>query len=107
MRNGMWHKLKDGYRKFVRDTPGQRFMNFHRRWHQQVKGPGPSVGMVVIGLILIALGIVLGFVPGIPGFVLFLPGLAMIAAPFGTPAEWLDRAEVAIRRIWKRFRRRP
>jgi len=21
MRNGMWHKLKDGYRKFVRDTP--------------------------------------------------------------------------------------
>jgi len=102
----MWKKFKDGYHKFLRERPGKRFVHFHRRWHQDVKGPGRTIGMVVIGFILIAGGIVLGFIPGIPGFVLLLPGVAMIAGPFRTPAEWLDRAEVAIRTILKRFRRR-
>ena len=102
----MWKELKNACRKLIRDRPGRRFLNFHRRWHRQVKGPGLSIAMVVIGLVLVAGGVVFGFFPVIPGFVFVLPGIAMIVAPFRPPAEWLDRTEVAIRRTWRKLRHR-
>ena len=93
-------KLKDGYRQFVHDIPGERFVNLHHRWHGKGRGPGTIIGFVT-GIILIVVGILLGLVPGVPGIVLGFLGLGVIAAQSRLLAKKLDRAEVALRACLK------
>jgi hypothetical protein len=44
-------------------------------------------------------------IPG-PGIPILALGLALIAQEFAVLARWLDRAELKLRRLWKRWRGR-
>ena len=95
-----------GYRQFVEDAPGQRFINAYQRWKGSGQNPLVDVAIIVAGVFLIVVGILLALVPGVPGIVLGVPGLALIATRFRWAAVGLDWLEVRCRKGWQRFRRR-
>jgi hypothetical protein len=102
----MWKNLRRGYRQFKVDEPGERFLNLYERWRERSKGPAATVLIVLAGVVLIAGGLFLGLVPGVPGIVLGLLGFALIATRFRRMAIWLDWAEVKMKGIWNKCRRR-
>ena len=102
----MLKSLEEGYRSFVHDRPGKRFTNLHRRWHQEAKNPALTVAAMVAGIILIMAGIALALVPGVPGIVLGIPGMGLIAAQSSALAKGLDRAEVLLSRLFRKYWRR-
>ena len=101
----MWKRLKRGYRQFKKDEPGERFVDAHDRWREYSNGPVATVLILVAGAVLIAGGLFLGLVPGVPGIVLGLLGFALIATRFRRMAIWLDWSEVKIRKAWNKRRR--
>lgn len=87
---------KHEWRHFSSDAPGTRFVN-HRermrgrsRWH--------SVLASGLGLVLLATGFVLLFMPG-PGLVLIGFGIALFASHSHHLATQLDRAEPRLRHL--------
>ena len=108
----IWNTLKTCSRRFIHDEPGHRFLQAH----YGCRGTGRSflTNFIFIGLgvILIALGFLLGFIPGLPGIVLAVFGLALISTRFRWMAVALDWLEVRIRKLfhrlnpWKGIRRR-
>lgn len=99
-----WTRIKDDYRQFVKDQPGERFMNLHRRLHARRKGPAVNAAGIIAGVVLIAAGVLLALVPGVPGIVLGVLGVALIAAQFPVLARACDRSEIAARRFVKNRR---
>jgi hypothetical protein len=94
-----WNRIKAGYRRFVKDESGQRFFNLHRRLHARHKRPAVILAGILAGVILIAGGVLLGLVPGVPGVVLVILGVGLIAAQFPVLAKACDRLETAARRL--------
>ena len=99
-----WTRIKEGYCRFVRNQPGERFMNLHRRWHARRKGPAVTAAGIIVGAVLIVAGGLLALVPGVPGIVPGIAGVALIAAQFPMLARACDRSEVAVRRFVKNRR---
>jgi hypothetical protein len=102
----MWRKLVRGYRQFVEDLPGQRFVDAYQRWKGTSKNPITNLVLLLIALVLIAVGALLALVPGVPGIVLGALGLALIAIRFRRVAIWLDWSEMKCRGVWRKSRRR-
>ena len=93
----LWTKLKKEARRFKKDPSGKRFQNLHERLHSKGgKLPMMLLGLV-LGVVLIACGVLLGLVPGVPGVVLVVLGIALIASQFRPLAKWCDIADLAIR----------
>jgi hypothetical protein len=91
--------------RFVHSTPGRRFQERYRRMREQ-KGSALKRCLFVCGGILICLaGIVFLAIPG-PGLLIIALGLALVAQESAALARLLDRAELKLRRLWKRLRRR-
>ena len=86
--------VKRDWRAFKRDEPGHRFQHQHERLTR--KSLGLRVAMAIGGVLLLSLGVVLGFVPG-PGLPLLVFGLALLAGLSGSLARTLDRAEPVLR----------
>jgi hypothetical protein len=97
---GAVHVAKHEWRHFRSDRPGHRFRNHRHRMKQRPKRY--SVVAVAVGVVLIASGIVLLFVPG-PGSVVIAFGLALLASQSRRLAHTMDRAEPALRRTGKRI----
>lgn len=97
---GAVHVAKHEWRHFKHDRPGHRFRNHHRRMKQRPKRY--SVVAVIVGVVLIAGGVVLLFVPG-PGSIVIAFGLALLASQSRRLAHRMDRAEPALRRAGKRI----
>ena len=88
--------VKQEWRAFKRDQPGKRFRNQRRRMRN---GPRSlMIAQVVLGVILVAGGGVLLFVPG-PGLLFIVFGLALIAGLSKRLAGLLDRLEPPVRRV--------
>jgi hypothetical protein len=91
--------------RFVHSTPGRRFQERYRRMREQ-KGSAWKRGLFVIaGVALAAIGVCFLVVPG-PGIPILAVGMALVAQESVTLARLLDRAELKLRRIWKRWRQR-
>jgi hypothetical protein len=89
--------------RFVHATPGRRFQERYQRM-QEKKGGAWKRGAFVCGGILLALvGLFFMAVPG-PGIPILAVGLALIAQESKILARLLDKAEVRLRRWWKRVR---
>jgi hypothetical protein len=58
---------------------------------------------VCAGVLLSLVGVFFLAVPG-PGIPILAVGLALIAQESAALARWLDRAELRLRRLWRRFR---
>jgi hypothetical protein len=110
-RGSLFQLLREEWKAFRRDEPGQRFTGHYRRLRESGSIKVRVVG-IALGAVLVAGGVVLLFMPG-PGLLFLVFGLALLAGESKTLAGWLDRAELPVRRVlgflrrrWKRLRAR-
>lgn len=103
-------KSKD-WQEFKKSAPGKRFQDvYHKREKKAGKGNNSGLGRglwIAAGVLLIAAGVVLAFMPG-PGSLVMLGGVALIARESLVVAKFLDRLEVwlspyalKLRRWWR------
>jgi hypothetical protein len=90
--------------RFAHTTPGKRFQERYRRKQRDQGGVWKRCAMVGAGVLLSVAGIFFLAFPG-PGLLILAAGLALIAQESATLARFLDRAEVRLRRFWRRIRR--
>jgi uncharacterized membrane protein HdeD (DUF308 family) len=99
----MQHGLAAEWQRFRADPPGERFCNHYQRAQDSSKAK--RIAQLVGGVLLIAVGIVLCFVPG-PGLLVMLFGFALLSTLSRGIARTLDRVELAMRRLGRRLKRR-
>lgn len=99
----MFETLKRNARDFAQTRSGTRFQTRFRnrspkrnRWHVMFT--------VAVAIVLIPIGILLLFLPG-PGMVFLLFAALLIAGESLLAARALDRADLALTRLWSRLRR--
>jgi UPF0716 family protein affecting phage T7 exclusion len=99
----MSQSLRAEWDRFRADPPGERFCNHYDR----ARSTPTSVRVIqlVVGLVLVAAGIVLCFIPG-PGLLVMVFGLALLAGQSRTTARTLDRIEPSVRRFVRRIKQR-
>jgi hypothetical protein len=89
--------------RFVHDAPGRRFQERYRRMQEEKGSAWKRCAFVCVGVLVCLAGIFFLAVPG-PGLLILAAGLALIAQVSARLARLLDRAEVRLRRLWKRWR---
>jgi hypothetical protein len=94
-----------GWDRFVHSRPGRRFQQRYRRKRQAKGSAWKRCALVCGGVLLALVGIFFMAVPG-PGIPILAVGLALVAQESAAMARLLDRAEIRLRRLWKRFRKR-
>ena len=95
--------VKQEWKLFKHDPPGPRFCNHRERMKHRSRTHG--VIAVAIGIVLLAGGFVLLFMPG-PGIPLIVFGLALIAAHSQRLSGFLDTGECRLRRLGRHTKAR-
>ena len=95
--------VKREWRHFRNDEPGTRFTNHRERMKHRSRAH--SAIALTVGVMLLAGGVVLLFVPG-PGLLLIAFGLGLIASHWARLAAVLDRSEPRLRAVGRRAKRR-
>jgi Putative transmembrane protein (PGPGW) len=106
-------QLVAGEWKAVRaDRAGRRFCNHYSRMREPGRASLRALALVV-GPLLVAIGVVLLFIPG-PGLIVIALGAAFLCGQSRKLARGLDRAEPRLhraiargRRTWQKLRPRP
>ena len=93
----MLAEIKETWGQLRRAEPGNRFTAYHRHHQATAHGKVSRVITVVIGILLIALGIIALPAPG-PGTLVIALGAAFIARESRAVATALDWLEVKLRR---------
>jgi hypothetical protein len=96
-------QVKDEWRAFKKDEPGDRFTNHYDR--MKLRPRWFRAASVFASVLLLAIGIVLCFIPG-PGTPLIVFGLALLGAHWHWLAEKLDKAEPRLRAWYQRQKQR-
>ncbi len=99
----MFVGLKRRVRRFLAAPAGTRFRAHYERMKARASLTRALIG-IGSGLILLAIGLILLFLPG-PGMLVALIGAALIAGESLTVARILDGIEVRATALWKRWRR--
>ncbi|HET7065102.1 MAG TPA: PGPGW domain-containing protein [Rudaea sp.] len=94
--------MKRRLRKFTAAPRGQRFRAHYDRL-QQRPHLMRTLLVVGLGLLLLALGLVMLVLPG-PGLLVGLAGAVLIAGESKLAARALDRVDLCVTRVWKRWR---
>ena len=89
--------------RFVQGEPGHRFHERYQRKQREKGSAWKRCALVCCGAVLTLVGLFFMAVPG-PGIPILLVGLALIAQESAVTARFLDRAELRLRRWWKRLR---
>ncbi len=93
--------LKTEWRCFKDDPPGERFERHCERMKQH---PWALMLLqITLGVVLIAAGVVLLFIPG-PGLLVMAFGLGLLAGVSRPIARWMDRAEPRVRERWRQLK---
>ena len=87
-----WQHIKGG-------SPGRRFQDYYESMHLARRGVRRRIQSTLIALVLIAAGVALGFVPGIPGVILVVLGAAFVSTQSRAAARALGWAETCLRRM--------
>jgi hypothetical protein len=95
--------VRQEWRHFRDDKPGERFCNHRHR--MQKKSRKHAAVSFALGVLLLAGGVVLLFMPG-PGIPLIIFGLSLVATHSKKLSDVLDRVEPALRRAGRRLVRR-
>lgn len=93
-----WHRLRSA-------KAGTRFRDFHRFRSERRGGRRWSGGRVLVlgsGIVLVAGGLAIGWLPGPGGFIAVV-GAALVATEWYALARLLDWAELVARRTWAWF----
>ena len=94
--------LKQEWRHFTHDHPGERFCNHRAR--MQNKSRAHSIVAGALGVLMLAAGLVFLFIPG-PGLPLIVFGLALVATHSKRLSHDLDRFEPWLRHTGRRIER--
>ena len=94
----MWKKFKQTWRRLKAANPGQRFQQEFRRRHGAGRSPIQKALLIVGGLLLMAAGFLLLFIPG-PGLLFLFAGGFLIAQQSLVAARVLDWSEVRLRKL--------
>jgi hypothetical protein len=97
--------VRKNLRELRDDQPGQRFRNYHLRRQEHEASPARRTLLIGLAAALIAVGALLSVLPG-PAFLFYIAAAAILAERFLVVAEFLDRAELALRRWWGKLRGR-
>jgi hypothetical protein len=94
--------MKRRLQKFTSVPHGQRFRAHYERLQQR---PHLMRALLTIGLglLLLALGLIMLVLPG-PGLLVGFAGAALIAGESKVAAHLLDRIDLRVTRLWKRWR---
>ena len=95
----MLDELKKHWRTFRDARPGKRF----EKLHEARSDSPPPIVFYAAGAVLLAVGVVLLFIPG-PGLLLIAFGGALIARQSLWLAKRLDRLELLLRRFARKAR---
>jgi hypothetical protein len=100
--------LSRTWQAFKRAKPGERFRNAQRNRRRTRKSKWSSVVSIIVGIVVIAIGLVATLTPG-PGGLVVVLGAALISRESAVVAKAMDKVEVALRvagrwcqRFWKR-----
>jgi hypothetical protein len=91
--------------EILHSSPGRRFQKRYRRKTSSERGRLARWACILAGIGLTTVGVFFLAVPG-PGIPILAVGLALVAQESKTMARLLDRAEIRLRRQWKRWTRR-
>jgi Putative transmembrane protein (PGPGW) len=94
----MWKKFKQTWRRLKAGNPGQRFQQEFRRRRGAGRSRIQKALLIVGGVLLMAAGFLLLFIPG-PGLVLLFAGGFMIAQQSLVAARALDWSEIRLRKL--------
>lgn len=101
----MIEQVKQDVAKMKKSPPGERFVAQHERAKQNGLASGAGrVVCVALATVATAIGVVLVFIPG-PAFVFFLLAGALLASQWRGLAEWMDAAELKLRKALRGLRR--
>jgi Putative transmembrane protein (PGPGW) len=89
--------------EIMHGLPGRRFQERYRRKQQEKGSAWKRYAFLGGGAVLALIGVFLMATPG-PGIPILAIGLALVAQESAGMARLLDRAEVRLRRWWKRLR---
>jgi hypothetical protein len=89
--------------RFVHTLPGRRFQERYKRKQREKGSAWKRCAFVIAGIALSLVGVFLLAFPG-PGIPVLAIGLALVAQESSAMARFLDRAEIRLRRWWKRLR---
>lgn len=93
----MWKKLKKNYLHFIKDQPGQRFINRHN--HSKIgKKVWVSAIEIFFAIIFICISILFGLTPLLPGFIFFILAILLLANNSKYVALFADKVELFIRK---------
>jgi len=90
--------LKQEWRDFRDAAPGERFAAYHQRVKRA--STGSRVARIGLGVLLMAAGVVMLFVPG-PGILFMVFGLACFGGESRWIAQRLDKGELKARAGWR------
>jgi hypothetical protein len=94
----MWEKLKQTWRRLKAGKPGQRFQQEFTRHHSAGRSPVQKALLIIGGLVFMAAGFLLLFIPG-PGLVFLFAGGFLIAQQSLVAARMLDWSEMRLRKL--------
>ena len=89
--------------EILHSSPGRRFRERYRRKTSSERGRLARYACILAGIGLTMVGVFFLAVPG-PGIPILAVGLALVAQESKAMARLLDRAEIRLRRWWKRRR---
>ena len=101
----MFSPLKRKWENIKKVTPGKRFQEryYRRRRKRQHRSQLRKLLNMIIGLLIIAVGIIFLFIPG-SGWVIIFIGAMSISGESLTVARYLDWAEVELRECIEKLR---
>ena len=94
-------RLAAEWHAFRADRPGERFRHHYER--SQHTSRAARIARAVLGVVLVAIGIVLLFIPG-PGLLVAFFGFALLSSQSHVLASALDRVEPRLRAFGHRVK---
>jgi uncharacterized protein (TIGR02611 family) len=100
----MFTELKKTWHHFRDAEPGKRFLLHYRRHQRGSRSKFATIGYLVLGVVLVAAGVLGLIVPG-PGLLGIALGFAVLAQESEKASKALDRLELWIRKQVAAFKR--
>ena len=93
-------KMRETVTRISHGKAGYRFVDFyHYRKNRDRGSIVREIGMVGLGVLFLAIGVVGVLLPVLPGFLFLIPGIAVFVARSRLLAVGLDRLELHLRRL--------
>jgi hypothetical protein len=102
----MFTSMQSAWRRFAGLAPGTRFHTTYVNHKRAKQTKGNRLALMAGGVLLILAGIVALVAPG-PGLLMIALGLALIARESERLSRAMDRMEMSLRKLWRRFRPTP